>query len=79
MIHGLFKTVRFAIQGNVFLQQHEFITLLNELSTVAAGRDLEVFNRLQKLKNHAQVDLEHDTQLLFTWAKETLYEVKEDM
>ena len=46
---------------------------------VAIGRDEDVLKRLQELKNNAQVDLAADTQLLFTWAKETLHEVKEDM
>lgn len=76
MIHGLFKNVRFAIQGNVFLQQHEFISSIHELSAVATGRDVNILNRLHELKHHAEVDLEHDTQLLFNWAKETLQEVK---
>lgn len=79
IVHSLFKNARFAIQGNIFLQQHEFILTIHELSTVATGRDLEILNRLQELKNNAQVDLTTDTQLLFTWAKETLHEVKEDL
>ena len=78
MIHDLFKNARFAIQGNVFLQQTEFISQLNELSTVTKGYDTDVITRLISLKNNAQVDLEKDTELLFAWSKEILQSVKDD-
>lgn len=76
MIHGLFKNVRFAIQGKVFLQQNEFITQLNELPAVTTGYDTDVIERLISLKNNAQVDLDSDTELLLAWSKETLQAVQ---
>lgn len=77
MIHGLFKNVRFAVQGNVFLQQDKFISKLNELPTFTTGYDTDVIDRLISLKNNAQVDLDSDTELLLVWSKETLQAVKE--
>lgn len=77
MIHGLFKNVRFAVQGNVFLQQDKFISQLNELPTFTTGYDTDVIDRLISLKNNAQVDLDRDTELLLAWSKETLQAVKE--
>ena len=78
MMHDLFKNARFAIQGNVFLQQGEFISQLNELSTVTKGYDTDVLTRLISLKDNAQVDLDKDTELLLAWSKETLKAVKEE-
>lgn len=78
MIQSLFKSARFAIQGNVFLQQAEFISQLNELSTVTKGDDTDVIDRLIALKNNVPVDLDKDTELLLAWSKEVLHSVKED-
>lgn len=75
-IHDLFKSVRFAIQGNIFLQQTEFISQLNELLTATIGYDTDIINRLIALKNDAQVDLDKDTELLLAWSKEILQAVK---
>lgn len=76
MIHDLFKSARFAIQGNVFLQQAEFISHINELSTATTGHDTQMINRLIALTNNAPVDLDKDTEQLLAWSKETLRAVK---
>lgn len=72
MIYGLFKNLRFAVQGKVFLQRNEFIAQLNELPAVTSGYDTVVIERLISLKNNAKVDLDRDTELLLAWSKETL-------
>lgn len=73
----LFKSARFGIQGNVFLQQGKFISKLNELLACTVGYDAKVIDRLISLKNDAQVDLDRDTELLLAWSKEILQAVKE--
>ncbi|MER1999238.1 MAG: hypothetical protein ABS882_05640 [Lysinibacillus sp.] len=73
MILGLYKSARFAIQGNVFLQQNEFIVSLSELPIYTNQCDTKVIERYIALKNDAPVHLENDIKILFAWAKETLH------
>ena len=75
-IKAIFKNARFVIQGKQYLKSEIFQSDIRELILTAEGLDRQVLSRFLEIQQGIPVHLQHDTMLIFHWAKETLQAMK---
>ena len=75
-IKDIFKHARFVIQGKQFLKSEIFQSDLGELILNTEELDRQVLSRFLEMQQGFPVDLQHDTTLIFHWAKATLQAMK---
>ena len=75
-IKDIFKHARFVIQGKQFLKSEIFQSDIGELILNTEELDRQVLSRFLEMQQGFPVDLQHDTTLIFHWAKETLQAMK---